>query len=325
MSRPENHVYDLCSERSRGRGEQRFGSVGQSDGVLLIEYPWPFGASWARCDRLPEAFRERILAYRRAYRETGAGLRLAVSLIQQRSRSSRHGIAFLIAVPHESDAVLYEFRLNSYEELIAVDIPGIVARAPVYDRHIRREPLFIACTNGKHDPCCARYGMQAYKALAGHVGELTWQATHVGGCRFAGNVVCYPHGIYYGHVAPDETGIIVQEYRRRRLYLEKYRGRLGLSLEADMAEYFLRMQTGVRELAEFQLVDVQHETENRWSARFVSRATRSLHRLQVIRTQAEYEDYLSCKATEQRRPSQYHLVTYEVLESTAQGVSKTDT
>jgi hypothetical protein len=313
MSRPEDCNLRACSERSRSKGERTFGSVSQQDAALLLEYPWHFGRSWVGCDRLPEAFKERIVEERRRSREHGAGLRLSVAMLRQRSRPASGGIAFWIAVPDACDPVLYEFHLNSYEELIAFDIPGVVARAPTYDRFIRADPLYIACTNGRKDPCCARYGMQAYKALVQHVGHLAWQSTHIGGCRFAGNVVCFPHGIYYGHVDPDDVAPIVEEYRQQRLYLEKYRGRLGLSLEADVAEYFLRLQTGVRELAQVRLVDVQHETEDRWSARFISRTTGEIHRVQVVRTQADYEDYLSCQATEKRRPPQYRLIQHEVL------------
>jgi hypothetical protein len=287
--------------------------VGQQDAVLLIEYPWPFGNSWAGCEHLPGAFKERILDGRRRYRETGAGLRLSVVMLRQRSHPWSDGMAFWIAVPDASDAVLYEFRLNSYEELITFDIPGVVSRAPAYDRYLRGEPLFIACTNGKRDPCCAKYGMRAYRALVDHVGDLAWQATHVGGCRFAGNVVCFPHGIYYGHVEPDEIGTIVQEFRAHRLYLDKYRGRLGLSVEADVAEYFLRLHTGVRELAQFRLLDVQHETALRWCAQFVSCTNGAIHRLHVSQTSADYADYLSCRAVEPRSPRQYRLVTHEVL------------
>jgi hypothetical protein len=313
MSQPADCHLRACSERSRRRGEGTFGSVGRRDVALLIEYPWPFGKSWVGCDRLPEAFMERLLEEQRRTRETGVGLRLSVAMLRQRSRPSSGGTAFWIALPDACDPVLYEFRLHSYQELIAFDIPGVVARAPVYDRYIRTEPLFIACTNGRKDPCCARYGMRAYNALVQQVGHLAWQSTHVGGCRFAGNVACFPHGIYYGHVDPDDVAPIIEEYRQRRLYLEKYRGRLGLSLEADVAEYFLRLQTGVRELAQFRLVDVQHETEERWRARFASRTTGELHRVEVNRTRANYEDYLSCQAIETRRPPCYHLVAHEVL------------
>jgi hypothetical protein len=100
----------------------------------LLEYPWPFGRSWAGCDRLSEAFKERILEERRRAREHGAGLRVSIAMLRQRSHPLSGGIAFWIAVPDACDPVLYEFRLHSYQELIAFDIPGVVARAPAYDR-----------------------------------------------------------------------------------------------------------------------------------------------------------------------------------------------
>jgi hypothetical protein len=142
---------------------------------------------------------------------------------------------------------------------------------------------------------------------------LAWQSTHVGGCRFAGNLVCFPHGIYYGHVDPADVAPIVEAYRHQRLYLEKYRGRLGLSLEADVAEYLLRQKTGVRELGQFHVVDVRQETEARWSARFASPATGKLHRVRVVRMPADYEDYLACQAAETRQPPRYRLINHEVL------------
>src|SRR5688572_3300651 len=99
MSRPADCNPRTCSERSRCRGEGTFGSVGRQDAALLLEYPWPFGRSWAGCDRVPEAFKERILEDRRCARETGTGLRVSVAMLRQRSRPSSGGIAFWIAVP----------------------------------------------------------------------------------------------------------------------------------------------------------------------------------------------------------------------------------
>jgi hypothetical protein len=77
MSRPEDCNLRVCAERSRSKGERTFGSVSQQDAALVLEYPWPFGRSWVGCDRLPEAFKERIVEERRRSREHGAGLRLS--------------------------------------------------------------------------------------------------------------------------------------------------------------------------------------------------------------------------------------------------------
>jgi (2Fe-2S) ferredoxin len=96
--------------------------------------------------------------------------------------------------------------------------------------------------------------MRVYRALVEHVEDLAWQSTHIGGCRFAGTLVCFPQGAYYGRVEPDEVATIVGAFRQQRLYLEKYRGRLSLDPESDVAEYFLRRQTGVRQVGQFHLI-----------------------------------------------------------------------
>lgn len=225
-------------------------------------------------------------------------------------------LAFFMAVPGESDAALCEFRLNSYDELITFDIPGVIARDPRYERYRCPEPIFVTCTNGCVDSYCAKNGMQVYRALVEQVGDLAWQSTHIGGCCFAGNLVCFPPGVYYGRVEPDEVATIVGAFRQQRLYLEKYRGRLSLDLEADVAEYFLRRQTGAREVGQFRLITIEHEAENCWSAQFELRSTGAIYSLQVVRRRADYEDYLSCKATQKQRPACYHLVKYEVLATT---------
>ncbi len=67
-------------------------------------------------------------------------------------------------------------------------------RAPLAD------PILLVCTNGKRDACCALRGRALMTALAADHAERTWECTHLGGHRFAGNLVCLPHGIVYGRV-----------------------------------------------------------------------------------------------------------------------------
>ena len=41
-------------------------------------------------------------------------------------------------------------------------------------------------------------------ALATDHGGRTWECTHLGGHRFAGNMVCLPDGVVYGRVTPAD-------------------------------------------------------------------------------------------------------------------------
>ena len=82
-------------------------------------------------------------------------------------------------------------------------------------------PLFVVCTHGKHDPCCARYGRPLFEALSEQVGaESAWQCTHVGGDRFAANAVCLPHGVYYGRVERDDVEAAAQRVEARGLEVD---------------------------------------------------------------------------------------------------------
>ena len=66
-------------------------------------------------------------------------------------------------------------------------------------------PTFLVCTHGRRDACCAGRGWPVAVSLTERFPEQTWQCSHVGGDRFAGNVVILPHGLYYGRVTPENA------------------------------------------------------------------------------------------------------------------------
>jgi hypothetical protein len=210
---------------------------------------------------------------------------------------------------------LYAFRFDAYEDLFTLDVARVLAGDSVYEPYRQHEPLFITCTDGKVDACCARYGLPVYKALAQQVGERAWQSSHIGGCRFAGNLGCFPRGIYYGRVAPAEVPAIVAAYKEQHLYLAKYRGRLSRSPEADVAEVFLRHRTGETSLAALQLVDVHPDTDNSWVAQFVALATGELHRVWVRRMQGHKAVFVACQAVAPKVLPRYHCIRHDILPS----------
>ena len=60
--------------------------------------------------------------------------------------------------------------------------------------------IFCVCTHGKHDTCCAERGRPAAAALEAAHRDHTWEVSHIGGDRFAGNMLVLPHGLYYGRI-----------------------------------------------------------------------------------------------------------------------------
>jgi hypothetical protein len=124
--------------------------------------------------------------------------------------------------------------------LDAATAPGVGSPGPV--------AIHLVCTNGRHDPCCADLGRPVVRALAAAGTSEVWESSHVGGDRFAANVVSLPSGVYYGRVAPDEAARLLDELERGLLRLDRYRGRSCYGPQVQVAEYHARRHLGERDL-----------------------------------------------------------------------------
>jgi hypothetical protein len=105
-------------------------------------------------------------------------------------------------------------------------------------------PLLLVCAHGRRDVCCARLGGPLARSLARtHPGEV-WETTHVGGHRFAANLVILPHGLYYGPVAGSAAATAVAAYQRGEVYLDRYRGRAGQPEDVQQGDYLAMKASG---------------------------------------------------------------------------------
>src|SRR5262249_33995656 len=84
--------------------------------------------------------------------------------------------------------------------------------------------------------------------------DQVWQVSHVGGDRFAGNVVVLPDGLYFGRVGPGEAWAVLEEYLAGRIDLAHYRGRSFYSFPAQAAERVVRETARLAGLADLELV-----------------------------------------------------------------------
>ncbi|MEU5879343.1 sucrase ferredoxin [Spirillospora sp. NPDC047279] len=105
-------------------------------------------------------------------------------------------------------------------------------------------PVLLVCTHGRRNACCARTGAPLARDLTARFGPLVWETTHVGGDRYAANLVCLPHGIYYGDLGTTEAVRAVDAYLKGEVVLDRLRGRAGMPEPAQAAEHFVRVQTG---------------------------------------------------------------------------------
>ncbi|HEV3398765.1 MAG TPA: hypothetical protein VG693_05690 [Actinomycetes bacterium] len=96
-------------------------------------------------------------------------------------------------------------------------------------------------------------GRPAALALQASHGELIWESSHVGGDRFAGNLVCLPGGHYFGRVGPAEAERVVGLHRKGAIDLDHYRGCCVDPPAVQAAEWFARAQTGLAGVGDLDL------------------------------------------------------------------------
>ncbi|HZB34239.1 MAG TPA: sucrase ferredoxin [Streptosporangiaceae bacterium] len=134
-------------------------------------------------------------------------------------------------------------RLVDPAKLAGLDLAAVAAgRPPGFGEPTG--PLLLVCAHGRHNACCARAGGPLARALHARYGPEVWETTHVGGDRYAANLVCLPHGLYYGDLDIPAGLRVAAAYREGRVVLGHLRGRGGLPEPAQAAEHQIRVHTG---------------------------------------------------------------------------------
>jgi len=81
-------------------------------------------------------------------------------------------------------------------------------------------------------------------AMAASQHEQVWECTHLGGDRFAANVVALPFGNYYGRVDALDALAIIDATERGSVVTRLSRGRSSLTPVEQAAQLFARVELG---------------------------------------------------------------------------------
>jgi hypothetical protein len=140
--------------------------------------------------------------------------------------------------------------LAGSDSLATLDVEKLAAGSAPEFGSVVGEPVYLVCTHAQRSACCARWGGPLAQALAARYPGQVLQTTHVGGHRFAANLVILPHGLYYGPVGLDGAVAAIGAYERGAVTAGRYRGRAGQPRSAQEAEHERLARAGSLDLGE---------------------------------------------------------------------------
>lgn len=203
----------FCAEEARTRGDPMAGTAPRGLVWVLIEYRdmWPLDGF----DGLDLEAATKALVFSAAQ-----AARARILLVRRPGRRRREGPDRWAVLRRENSGVLrQQWGTWSRDEDLAqiagaLGVPGDLGGPSV----------LLVCTHGRHDPCCAVRGRPVARALAERRPEQVWECTHVGGDRFAANVVIVPDGVYYGGLDTESSIVTVEHHFDGRIHADHLRG-----------------------------------------------------------------------------------------------------
>jgi hypothetical protein len=219
-----------CSVQALLRGDSPTATAPPARRWLLVEQPGPWGR-----DALLESRFDQQVAPRLAARAREAGVRIQM-VRRPGERLSDSGRRWAVADTTPGVETVWWSTRTTDAELLDAPWDGTTGTPS-------QAPTYLVCTHGAHDTCCAVRGRPLARSLPADPGDV-WETSHLGGDRFAANVLVLPYGHVYGQV-PDDGEELVYATEQGRVVLPWLRGRAGLPAPAQAAQHHARAQLGL--------------------------------------------------------------------------------
>jgi len=221
-----------CSGASLLRDEPIAGTASTVRAFLLVEHTGSWGANALRDARLPYGLGNHLLLSSHA-------AKVRVLLARRPDRSGTEDVRVYAAYADPVSPWLESEAFTDIHEVLDLDLAAL-GRGRSLGLSPTEGSLFCVCTHGRHDACCAERGRPVAAALESAHPEETWEVSHIGGDRFAANMVVLPHGLYYGRLDPVSALGVAGAHLAGGLDLDHVRGRSGLPMPVQAAEIALR-------------------------------------------------------------------------------------
>lgn len=274
------------------------------DEWLLVEWPGAWGRHALTESGLPDALAEPLAAFDRRPRTKAVLVRRGVREDPDRSTP---------ALVVRARSVVGDERMArgtlGGDDGLGLD-PESTDPPP---RGAAADQRFLAvCTNGRHDACCANEGRPLVRAMRSLGVAPAWECSHIGGDRFAANVVLLPHGCYFGRVPAEGVAAFLADLDDGLLPLDRYRGRSALPPPAQAVELAVRRETGERRIDALTGWHRARLGEGTWAVRIDLAGRR--YRAEVRATNDPEPRLLTCHSSQAESPRNFLVGAVDQLE-----------
>ena len=263
----------MCAVFSVDNGEDAGGSATWWRKCLVVEVPEP----WAHDVTESRAFPKSVSAELGRAAEAGVQVRLqCVTPDAEYSREGEIGVMLFSRSdgPFSSyDKVEYRVPDAELGPLVAALLtrPEDLGRFADYLQDTGHLRDILVCTHGAHDSCCGSFGYPVYNVLrhryAADPGAnlRVWRVSHLGGNRFAPNLLDMPEGRNWVRVGEEHLDALVHRTGAASDLRDRYRGWVGMeSPYEQIAEREALMREGwgwIGRRVESSLVDLDEAAE----------------------------------------------------------------
>jgi Sucrase/ferredoxin-like len=279
-----------CAAESLGHGEALIATASRVQRWMIVEQPGAWGVE-ALAESKLDPDTATVLA--EAGRAHGARVLLARRRVNQRRLGPVRTVFLAHSGPERWWIEQVDLDPADPKALLRLDLGALAFPEPPGVGVSGPPSLHLVCTNGRHDPCCADLGRPVVRALADAGAPDVWECSHVGGDRFAANIVCLPEGIYYGRVEPERAATLVADHRDGMLDLDHYRGRSCYGSLVQAAEAFGRAHVAERRIDGMSVLTTDQRPDRSVTVRLQQRGGATLE-VVVARDRSEAPVQMTC-------------------------------
>jgi hypothetical protein len=299
VSRPQSAF--RCADAARERADPLAGSAPPTRRWLLLEHPGPWrieAIAGAGID--PDVIS--VLTRR-------AGSDTRILLVRRPGRVDRRAARQWILAGLDSATVTGPWRqdqdlLNAADAMINTSAPAMG----------QPEPVILVCTHGVHDVCCALRGRPVASALASRWPDLVWECSHIGGDRFAPNLIMLPDGFYYGNLDPGTALATVEAHLGDTVRADRLRGMSRFLPPVQAAVIAAHQRFGPLGPSDVTVRTTEHigPHHGHGSETFVDlviepqQRMAKVHVLSIRRADAQ----LTCRATRETPATEYRIIDF---------------